>query len=152
MRTAALVLGYHGCDREVGERILGGSGGHLQPSENDYDWVGSGIYFWEDNPRRALEWAEFVRENPQRSRARIRYPFAIGAIIPVLPFMFIEGFTAIAVSTVLSALGLVVIGAAITLFTGRSILFSSTRQVLFGLAAAAITYGIGRLIGVNISG
>lgn len=81
MRTAALVLGYHGCDREVGERILGGSGGHLQPSENDYDWLGSGIYFWEDNPRRALEWAEFVRENPQRSRARIRDPFAIGAII-----------------------------------------------------------------------
>ena len=54
MRSAALVLGYHGCDREVGERILGG-GGHLQPSENDYDWLGSGIYFWEDNPRRALE-------------------------------------------------------------------------------------------------
>src|SRR5437667_162610 len=58
MRSTALVLGYHGCDREVGERILGG-GGHLQPSENDYDWLGSGIYFWEDTPSRALEWAEF---------------------------------------------------------------------------------------------
>ena len=54
MRSAALVLGYHGCDREVGERILGG-GGHLQSSENDYDWLGSGIYFWGDNPSRALE-------------------------------------------------------------------------------------------------
>ena len=42
MRSAALVLGYHGCDGKVGERILGG-GGHLQPSENDCDWLGSGI-------------------------------------------------------------------------------------------------------------
>lgn len=80
MRSSTLLLGYHGCDREVGERILGG-GGHLRPSENDYDWLGSGIYFWEDNSRRALEWAEFVRENPKRSRARIRDPFVIGAII-----------------------------------------------------------------------
>jgi len=78
--------------------------------------------------------------------------FAIGAIIPVLPFAFLSGFTAIAVSAVLSALGLIVIGAAITLFTGRSVLFSSTRQVLFGLAAAAITYGVGRLIGISIVG
>ena len=78
--------------------------------------------------------------------------FAIGAIIPVLPFAFLSGFTAIAVSAVLSAVGLIVIGAAITLFTGRSVLFSSTRQVLFGLAAAAITYGVGRLIGISIVG
>ncbi len=80
MRSSALLLGYHGCDCEIGERILG-SGGHLRPSENDYDWLGSGIYFWEDNPRRALDWAEFVRDNPKFSRARIRDPFVIGAII-----------------------------------------------------------------------
>lgn len=80
MRSSALVLGYHGCDRRVGERILG-SGGHLRPSENDYDWLGSGIYFWEDNPRRALDWAEFVRDNPKFSRARIHDPFVIGAVI-----------------------------------------------------------------------
>lgn len=78
--------------------------------------------------------------------------FAVGAVIPVLPFAFLGGLTAIAASAVLSALGLIVIGAAITLFTGRTVIFSSTRQVLFGLAAAAITYGIGRLIGVNIGG
>jgi hypothetical protein len=80
MRSSALVLGYHGCDREVGERILGGDG-HLRPSENDYDWLGSGIYFWEDNPRRALDWAEFVLDNPKLSRARIRDPFVVGAVI-----------------------------------------------------------------------
>ncbi|MCC6656228.1 MAG: rubrerythrin family protein, partial [Flavobacteriales bacterium] len=43
-------------------------------------------------------------------------------------------------------------GGAITLFTGRSLLFSGMRQVFFGLAAAAITFGIGRLIGVNVAG
>lgn len=80
MRASALILGYHGCDREVGEKILGGSG-HLHPSENDYDWLGSGIYFWEGNPGRAMEWAAFARDNPKFSRARIRHPFVIGAVI-----------------------------------------------------------------------
>jgi len=51
-----------------------------------------------------------------------------------------------------SAVGLFIIGTGITLFTGRTILFSGSRQVLFGLVAAGITFGIGRLIGVNIGG
>ncbi len=78
--------------------------------------------------------------------------FAIGAIIPVFPFMFLTGTTAIIVSTAASAVGLFVIGSAITLFTGRSIWFSGFRQVVFGLAAAAITFGIGKLIGVSVTG
>jgi VIT1/CCC1 family predicted Fe2+/Mn2+ transporter len=78
--------------------------------------------------------------------------FAIGAILPVLPFFFLTGLQAIGLSLGLSALGLFGIGGAITLFTGRSLLFSGMRQVLFGLAAAAITFGIGRLIGVNVAG
>jgi VIT1/CCC1 family predicted Fe2+/Mn2+ transporter len=49
-------------------------------------------------------------------------------------------------------MGLFVIGSAITLFTGKSIWFSGTRQVVFGLIAAAITFGIGKLIGVSITG
>ncbi len=78
--------------------------------------------------------------------------FAIGAIIPVAPFIFLSGTSAIAVSVLLSMGGLFVIGSAITLFTGRSVWFSGTRQMAFGLTAAAITYLIGRLIGVNIGG
>jgi VIT1/CCC1 family predicted Fe2+/Mn2+ transporter len=78
--------------------------------------------------------------------------FAMGAIIPVVSFMFLSGITAIAVSVLLSMGGLFVIGSAITLFTGRSVWFSGARQMAFGLAAAAITYLIGRLIGVNIGG
>lgn len=78
--------------------------------------------------------------------------FAIGAIIPVIPFFFLGGMKAVIVSTVLSGIGLFLIGAIITLFTGKSIWFSGFRQVLFGLAAAAITFGIGKIIGVSVAG
>jgi VIT1/CCC1 family predicted Fe2+/Mn2+ transporter len=78
--------------------------------------------------------------------------FAVGAIIPVIPFIFLQGGSAVIVSIVLSTFGLFVIGASTTLFTGRSVLFSGARQVTFGLIAAAITYGIGYLLGVSISG
>lgn len=78
--------------------------------------------------------------------------FAIGAIIPVIPFFFMAGFNAVLASTLISAIGLFIIGSAITLFTNKSILFSGMRQVVFGLAAAAITYGIGSIIGVQIAG
>lgn len=78
--------------------------------------------------------------------------FAVGAILPVIPFMFTSGAQAIIISTIVSAAGLFLIGSAITLFTGRSIWFSGMRQVLFGLAAAAITFGIGKLIGVSVAG
>ncbi|MCB0687188.1 MAG: VIT1/CCC1 transporter family protein [Saprospiraceae bacterium] len=77
--------------------------------------------------------------------------FAIGAIIPLLPFFFIGGLKAIIVSTTLSAIGLFLIGAAITLFTGKSVWHSGSRQVIFGLAAAAITFAIGKIIGVSVS-
>lgn len=78
--------------------------------------------------------------------------FAIGAIVPVLPFIFLSGTNAVIASIILSAFGLFGIGAAITLMTGRSVLYSGMRMVMFGLAAAALTYGIGRLIGVSIGG
>ena len=79
--------------------------------------------------------------------------FAVGAIIPVLPYLFgASGMTAVAISSVLSAIGLFGIGSAITLFTGRGILYSGARQMIFGLIAAAVTFGIGRLIGVSVVG
>lgn len=78
--------------------------------------------------------------------------FAIGAIIPLAPFFWGGGSTAIIISVVSSTLGLFLIGAAITLFTGKSVWYSGMRQVVFGLMAAAITFGIGRLIGVSIVG
>jgi vacuolar iron transporter family protein len=78
--------------------------------------------------------------------------FAVGAIIPVLPYFFLEGTTAVVVSIILSIIGLFAIGAAITVITGRNALYSGLRQVLFGVAAAAITFGVGRLVGANLGG
>jgi VIT1/CCC1 family predicted Fe2+/Mn2+ transporter len=78
--------------------------------------------------------------------------FAVGAIIPVAPFLFLSGTTAIIISVALSAIGLFIIGSAITLFTGKSVWYSGMRQVVFGLIAAAITFGIGKIIGVSIGG
>jgi VIT1/CCC1 family predicted Fe2+/Mn2+ transporter len=78
--------------------------------------------------------------------------FAIGAIVPVFPYMFLSGTLAVAVSAIFSAIGLFGIGTAITLFTGRSILSSGARQMVFGLVAAAVTFLIGHVLGVGIAG
>lgn len=78
--------------------------------------------------------------------------FGVGAVIPVFPFFFIVGIKAIVLSAILSACGLFLIGASITLFTGKSVWYSGLRQVLFGLMAAGITFGIGKLIGVSVAG
>jgi hypothetical protein len=74
--ASAFILGYHGCDRRVGERLL--EGNPFRPSNNDYDWLGPGIYFWEANPQRGLD---FARETAQRKPAQIGEPFVIGAVI-----------------------------------------------------------------------
>jgi len=77
--------------------------------------------------------------------------FSFGGIIPLLPFIFSSGFQAMAWCVALSAIGLFLIGAAITLFTGKNLWYSGFRMVVFGLLAASLTFGIGRLIGVAIS-
>ena len=76
--------------------------------------------------------------------------FVLGAILPVLPFVFLDGAQAVAVSLGASVLGLFGIGAAITLMTNRGVLRSGLRQVAFGMAAAAVTYGVGTLFGVAV--
>jgi len=76
--------------------------------------------------------------------------FAFGALFPMIAYFFWNGTQAIILSLVISAVGLFIIGAAITLMTGKSIIFSGTRQVVVGILAAALTYGIGKLIGVSV--
>jgi VIT1/CCC1 family predicted Fe2+/Mn2+ transporter len=77
--------------------------------------------------------------------------FAAGAIFPVLPFLWLRGTPAIAVSITASAVGLSAMGIMTSLFNGRSPLFSATRQVVFGCAAAAVTYALGAALGVSLS-
>ena len=78
--------------------------------------------------------------------------FAAGAVLPVIPYLFTAGVVAFVLSAVLSALGLLAVGAAITLFTGRSPLVGALRMLAIGAVAATVTYGVGRLIGVGVAG
>jgi len=78
--------------------------------------------------------------------------FAIGAVVPILPFLILRGPLAVAASAAVSALALFVLGAAITVFTGAPVWRSGGRQLVLGLAAAGLTFGIGKLIGVAITG
>lgn len=78
--------------------------------------------------------------------------FALGAVVPVLPFFWLAGSAAIGTSLALSVVALFAIGAGITLLTGRGVLGAGGRQVAIGLAAAAMTFGVGRLIGTTFVG
>lgn len=71
----SFVLGYHGCDRAVGVAALK-SESSLKHSEKDYDWLGSGVYFWENDPQRALDWAKH-----KCKRGDYEHPFVIGSVI-----------------------------------------------------------------------
>jgi VIT1/CCC1 family predicted Fe2+/Mn2+ transporter len=78
--------------------------------------------------------------------------FALGALVPLFPFIFWSGLSAVLLSFAFSMLGLFLLGGVVTLFTGQKVLHSGLRMVIFGLVAAAVTFGIGRLIGVSIGG
>lgn len=78
--------------------------------------------------------------------------FSLGAIIPVLPYVFFSGTAGIVASSATSVVGLFAIGAITTLMTGKNPLLYGLRHVAIGLLAAAVTFGIGRLVGVNIAG
>lgn len=78
--------------------------------------------------------------------------FAVGAILPVVPYAVTSGRPAVIASLLISSAGLFAIGATITLLTGRHPLYSGLRQMVVGLGAALITFAIGRLIGVALVG
>ena len=67
-----LVLGFHGCDEDVYEAVIKNRQ-PLLPSNHNYDWLGNGIYFWENNSARAYEWAA--------SNKKIKNPCVVGAVI-----------------------------------------------------------------------
>jgi len=77
-RRSGLILGFHGCDKSIRDKVVNESGFMLKKSENDYDWLGHGIYFWENNHERALHFAEELRDNPNSS---VTEPAVLGAVI-----------------------------------------------------------------------
>ena len=70
-----LILGFHGCDESVRDRLLN-QPDEIVISKEKYDWLGHGMYFWENNYHRALQWAE-----DKRKRGRINKPAVIGATL-----------------------------------------------------------------------
>ena len=89
--------------------------------------------------------------NPLSAAAMSFLLFSIGAIFPVLPFIWLQGRPAIITSIAASVAALCGVGLLTSLFNGRSPAFSAARQAVFGCAAGAVTYGIGALLGVSLS-
>ena len=72
----SLVLGFHACEREIGEKIISGEKG-FKASENDFDWLGHGMYFWENSPGRAKSYGQELK----KVRKKLKDPMVIGAVI-----------------------------------------------------------------------
>ena len=72
LRYQRTIVGYHGCEESVVKMVLLRSKG-LRQSENEYDWLGRGIYFWEQGPQRAFDWAKNFKA--------FKKPAVIGALI-----------------------------------------------------------------------
>ncbi len=73
----SFVYGFHGIDKEAAIRILNQED-NFRHSNNSYDWLGNGIYFWENNYQRAIEYAQ---EDSKRANSSIKTPFVLGAIL-----------------------------------------------------------------------
>ena len=76
MISRSLVLGYHGCDQSTAIKVVNGD--KQIPSTNDYDWLGGGLYFWEDSYSRAWKWA---LEESKKPKGKIKTPAVLGAIV-----------------------------------------------------------------------
>lgn len=71
------VLGFHGCDANLAEQVVLGET-MLKQSRHDYDWLGHGIYFWENNVDRAMQWAI---ESSERTGSTVKRPGVLGAFL-----------------------------------------------------------------------
>lgn len=82
--TSNLVLGFHGCDENTSKKVLI-DGENLMSSNNTYDWLGNGVYFWENSLARAQEWAEShcKRYNARHPEEVPLKPAVIGAVIDI---------------------------------------------------------------------
>ena len=112
-----------------------------------------------ENPETAL--ATMVREELGLDPKQLGSPwsaaggsfaaFSLGAIVPVIPYLFGGGTVVFVTSFVMSLAALFLVGSLVSLLTGRSLLFSGFRQVGLGAAAATITYLVGHVIGVSVA-
>ncbi|RYY24628.1 MAG: hypothetical protein EOO04_12805 [Chitinophagaceae bacterium] len=78
--SSGYIIGYHGCDRKLGLRLINGTD-DIKLSANSWDWLGEGIYFWEDDPARALQYAVENASGQQKNKTAAITPFVVGAVI-----------------------------------------------------------------------
>jgi hypothetical protein len=79
-RLPAFVIGYHGCDKKIGDAIVAGDT-PMRKSENSYDWLGNGFYFWEGSYHRALHYAQELAKSSRKKKPKITHPSVIGAVL-----------------------------------------------------------------------
>jgi len=77
-KTTPYIIGFHGCDQAVAEKLLDSNQPTFKRSTNDYDWLGNGMYFWENDPNRAWE---YILEVQKREPNRIKNPTIVGAVL-----------------------------------------------------------------------
>lgn len=75
-RLPSYVLGFHGTENTLVSELVSGRQKHLAKSEGRFEWLGHGVYFWENDPQRGLEWARHGR-----AKKTVREPDVVGAII-----------------------------------------------------------------------
>ncbi len=90
--------------------------------------------------------------SPVKAAASSFASFALGALIPLVPWFVTAGTAAVLASVVVGALAALVVGASLSAFTGRSWLRSSLRQLAISAGAAAVTFGVGSAVGVSGAG
>jgi len=88
--------------------------------------------------------------NPVRVAISSFIAFAIGASVVVIPYLFTSGTTALVLAIVMSLTALVIVGGVVGRLSGRGVVFSAFRQVLWGTGAALITFLVGRLVGITV--
>jgi hypothetical protein len=79
-RQRGLVLGFHGCDLNVRNLIIS-SKQEIKASQNDFDWLGHGVYFWENSISRAEEYATYLKNHPERSKNPVKNPAVVGSVL-----------------------------------------------------------------------
>lgn len=102
---------------------------------------------WRIHARHELGVDPDRQPSPLSAAALSFISFAAGAVVPILPYMF--GATTVAISLLLAAVALLLCGAAVARITAARPVYGAFRQLIFGVVAAGVTYGVGAAIGVS---
>ena len=70
-----LILGFHGCEKSEQSKLISNKT-YVRSSNESYDWLGHGMYFWENNPQRALLWAK-----QKKTAGTLKVPAVVGAVL-----------------------------------------------------------------------